>query len=119
MTEFNELIGKTIIEIEGLKKGNDFVKIKCLTGEEYKMHHDGECCEIVDIKDIIGDFNDILNSEILTAEERKCHLPMRNNSDYSYTWTFYQLATVKGFITVHWYDGSSNRYEAVNFEKVG
>lgn len=124
MVQFNELVGKTIIKIDGLKKGSDFVKIKCLFGEEYKMYHEYDCCEYVDIEDIVGDVSDILNTPILIAEERYGDLPKCNEDHHetndSFTWTFYELATIKGSISIRWY-GSSNGYysETVDFKKIG
>jgi hypothetical protein len=119
MTNFNELVGKTITEIDGLKEGSELVKIKCLTGEVYKMYHDVGCCESVFIEDIVGDVNDILNSQILIAEERKDDSNNRENSEDSHTWTFYELATIKGSITIRWYGSSNGFYsETAAFEKI-
>lgn len=120
MTSFSGLIGKTITEIEGLEKENDSVIIKCATGEIYQMYHKQDCCETVDINDIVGDVADLLNSPVLTAEERISDEPELPNNYHSYTWTFYELATIKGSVTIRWY-GESNGYysESVDFIKLG
>ncbi len=84
------------------------------------MYHIQDCCEGVSIEDIDGDINDILNNKILLAEEiTNCsndddisiYQPADfNENDYdSYTWTFYRLATVKGYFIIRWL-GTSNGY---------
>ena len=109
-----ELIGKILINIEDLD-GEELVFI-CSDGSKYAMYHSQECCESVRVEDIIGDLEDLLHSELLVAEERS----ESGDTDYgSYTYTFYEFATIKGSVTIRWY-GTSNGYysERVNFKKI-
>lgn len=120
-TEISVLKGKTITDIEGLEKDGDEVYIKTSDGCVYKMFHFQECCESVWIEDVCGDVEDLIGSPILVAEgcsnaEDLGELP---NSDYSHTWTFYKLATAKGYVDIRWY-GTSNGYysESVDFKQL-
>lgn len=120
MAEFNELVGKTIKSIEGLEKGSDEVVFMCSDGSKYKMYHEQDCCEYVDIDDVIGDVEDLIGSEILIAEENSnSDVNPKETYDYSFTWTFYKLATQKGYVDIRWY-GTSNGYysERVSFVKI-
>lgn len=119
--DISVLKGKTIVEIEGLKKDGKKVYIKTSDGHVYIMLHEQDCCEHVWIEDICGDVEDLIGSPVLVAEE--CtngkdfgKLPA---SDLSYTWTFYKLATAKGYVDIRWY-GTSNGYysERVNFKQL-
>lgn len=118
-----ELKGKTIVRIDGLKKGSDEVHFYTSDGMRYKMYHEQNCCESVEIDDVSGDVNDLIGSPITIAEERTSDknpegVPVPEWQD-SFTWTFYVLATVKGYVNIRWY-GESNGYysEGVDIVKV-
>lgn len=119
MTKFNELIGKTITSIihEGVQYADE-VLFYCDDGSVYRMYHEQVCCESVTLDDICGDFDDLINSPILIAEAISDSGEDQDGGD-TYTWTFYKLATVKGYVTLRWY-GSSNGYysESVDFIKL-
>jgi hypothetical protein len=115
----SELIGKTLTEIQ-----NNFDEIIFTTdnGDQYKMYHSQDCCESVGVEDIIGDLSDLIGSAILEAEEvTSSENPegIKKDYQYSFTWTFYKLGTIKGSVTIRWY-GESNGYysESVEFCKV-
>ena len=115
----SDLIGKTIVEIRGMEKGNGTITFTCSDGSTYYMYHEQDCCESVYIEDVIGDVDRLLNNPILMAEERTSHDNQMDDSDESFTWTFYALATVKGYVDLRWY-GTSNGYysESVDFKKI-
>lgn len=117
----NKIQGKTLtrIEVDKTEKENRIV-FECSDGEQFLMFHRSDCCEDVFIDDINGDMNDLLHSPITLAEESVSDDENSNGkSDYdeSWTWTFYKLATVKGYVDIKWY-GTSNGYysESVDFE---
>ena len=113
--EISELFGKTLTHIEGYDGGEELV-FYCFDGTTYKMYHKQECCESVYMEDIAGDLDDLVGSPILTAEERS---NFEDTKDGVEQWTFYELATNKGSVTIRWY-GTSNGYysTSVNIEKV-
>lgn len=112
------LIGKTLTHIE---RRNDEILFTTSNGEVYKMFHDQDCCESVEIEDITGDLSDLLHSPILMAEEivNENEGTPKSKYDDSFTWTFYKFATIKGYVTIRWYGGSNGYYsESVDFKKV-
>lgn len=113
----SDLVGKTIKEII---KRDDRLTFVINDGSKYEMYHEQDCCEHVSIEDIIGDLEDLVGSPILTASEDTSDKDPNDKSkssasaddwDYrdSFTWTFYNLSTFNGHVTIRWY-GESNGY---------
>lgn len=118
MKEFSELLGKTLSNVENVN--NEELIFTLDSGERYRLYHSQDCCESVSIEDIIGELSDLIGSPLTMAEEVSQSEPPEGEAakeyDESFTWTFYKLATVKGYVTVRWY-GTSNGYysESVDF----
>jgi hypothetical protein len=118
MAEFSELLGKIIIKIErGLDRDEEVILIHLSNGAIYKQYHSHDCCESVTIDDINGDLNDLVGYPLLQAEESSSDAS--NSNTDSATWTFYKMATRKGYVTIRWY-GESNGYysERAAFDKI-
>lgn len=135
--EIEILVGKTLTDV---KKTDDEIVFVVSGDEQYKLYHSQDCCESVAIDDIEGDLQNLIGSPITQAAEetneeferqweesfnRKDEYGMGENSKgewypESHTWTFYKLATIKGYVTIRWY-GTSNGYysESVSFVKIG
>lgn len=92
-----DFLGKTFNSIELKNK-----EILLFNTDEhiYKMYHLRDCCESAHLEDIIGDLNDLIETPILQAEEVTSKDNPLSGSDYSFTWTFYKLATIKGYVTL-------------------
>jgi hypothetical protein len=118
---FEALLGKTLVSVTGLEEGSDEVTFMAETGEVYSMYHQQDCCESVYIESVTGDVNDLIGTPILMAEEVSDtdFPPPAGEYVDSYTWTFYKLATIRGYVDIRWL-GQSNGYysESVNFEHV-
>ena len=74
----------------------------------YVLYHSQDCCESVVVEDIIGDLEDLENLPLLIAREDHNADGEELNED-SYTWTFYNFATYKGYVTIRFL-GTSNGY---------
>ena len=116
---FSTLIGKTLTKVEADRLGDEMI-FHCDNGTVYKLFHDQDCCESVTIEDIIGNLDDLIGSPIVMAEEvNNAEGDKKDKRDESFTWTFYKLATVKGYVTIRWYGTSDGCYsESVSFEQV-
>ena len=121
-SEFKDLLNKTLQSID-VSDEEDEILFKTIDGCIYRMYHEQDCCESVYVEDICGDINDLIGMPILQAEEsfRSGEDEIDSDGNYieSYTYTFYKLATFKGYVTIRWY-GESNGYysESVDFENI-
>lgn len=115
-----ELLGKTLTKIDVVKgTHDDEITFSTDSGERYKLYHERDCCEHVNIEDVVGDIDDLIGSPLTMAEEATNNDNPKDEYDDSFTWTFYRFATVKGYVTIRWYGVSNGFYsESVNFEKV-
>ena len=107
-----------IIQLITVNRDKDEIIFEISPKEKYKMHHEQDCCENVAIEDICGDLEWLIDEPILKADERSNREDPSDEYE-SVTWTFYELATIKGSVTIRWC-GSSNGYysEEVSFEKI-
>lgn len=77
--------------------------------ERFIFAHYQDCCESVEIYDIVGDIEDLAGTPILIADEVSGAIPAGYEASESSTWTFYKFATFKGWVDVRWL-GESNGY---------
>lgn len=110
--EFSEIVGFVFVDIIYDTDKETLVFTRD-TGQTYSMWHEQDCCEHVYLAEIIGSMSDLLDTPILWAEESSSDDPTASESG---TWTFYKLATRKGYVDFRWH-GSSNGYyaEGVSF----
>ena len=105
-----QMLGKTFVQVTGAV-GNFDLLFETANGERFMFSHQQDCCERVDINDIVGDLQDLVGEPLLLAEEVQGETPVDfNEREYeSVTWTFYKFATRKGYVDVRWL-GESNGY---------
>jgi hypothetical protein len=132
--QFDVLFGRTITTIdvdgkdiaEGERREDDgdryasaeVVRFTLSDGAVYRMHHHEDCCEHVSLHDISGSLHDLIGQQLALAEEVSSFDDPPEYAE-SHTWTFYKLATIKGYVTLRWL-GTSNGYysEGVAFERI-
>ncbi len=117
----SDMLGKTLVSIRSDNENIEMSQELMFTTDDgwlYRMYHNQDCCESVGVEDVIGNLSDLLNSPLLIAEESTNSEDGDKSIDYSFTWTFYKFATIKGYVTIRWY-GSSNGYysESVDISK--
>lgn len=117
--EFSVLKDKTLARID---QGEGYLRFVTIDGETYRMEHNQECCESVYLEDITGNLDDLIGAPILKAEESSSSdsHPEDKQPEYEpecFTWTFYHLATIKGYVSLRWY-GESNGYYSTGVELI-
>jgi len=105
-----QMLGKTFVQVTG-SVGDGEMTFETAQGERFMFAHSQDCCESVDINDIVGDLQDLVGEPLLVAEEVQGETPVDfvERDHESVTWTFYKFATRKGYVDVRWL-GESNGY---------
>ena len=109
---FFELKGKTITSIQGSNSDDSDTIITTSDGSSYTLTHIQDCCENVRVYGTVGNIGDVLNEEVIVAEDTN---PMDNPNapDYkiydSATWSQFRIVTNKGSFEI-WWLGESNGY---------
>lgn len=120
------LIGLTLKEVT-VNKQDDVITYTSECGQQFRMLHHNDCCETVYIEDVEGDINDLIGSPILVAETVQDEMqqamnliiPLPEKNGQCEQWTFYRLATAKGWVVIRWYGDSNGYYSTdVSFERV-
>jgi hypothetical protein len=110
----NILVGKTLSSIIGEERGEE-IEFTTTEGKKYSLYHIQDCCEDVCVEDICGDLQSLVGSPITMAE---CITKEDDTRGECGMWTFYKLATIKGYVDIRWY-GSSDYYSLeVDFREV-
>jgi len=110
--ELTQIVGLTFDKIE---ESGDRIVFHTQDGRRFLTCHFQNCCEAVYVEDIVGDLNDLVGAPIVRAEERTQDIS--DDCDEFRMWTFYELATIKGSVTIRWC-GSSNGYYSVSVSLV-
>lgn len=106
--KFEDLKGLTLQSVEVLDHETEMV-LTTTEGIKVRLYHSQDCCESVYIESIVGDLGDLIGSPLTLAEEVVGESQWDDNGYDSVTWTFYKLATVKGYVDIRWC-GASNGY---------
>lgn len=116
------LAGATILAAQRSSGSEGDAVVIVTTKGTIRMYHQQDCCESVYVEDIIGSLDDLVGGQMVLIEERVNPEEAEATSDHygTETWTFYEIRTTKGDVTIRWY-GSSNGYysEAVTVELDG
>lgn len=103
------LLGKTIIGIDGMSRHSEKITITFNDGSILIMNSP-DTYSNVSVEDVCGDPEDLIGSPLQRAEEvNNLNMPAKDAYTTSFTWTFYKFATEKGYVDIRWY-GTSNGY---------
>lgn len=112
--EMKDMIGKTFSAVKNKK--NEQLYFIMENGDRFVFHHEQDCCESVQIEDVVGDLDDLVGSPLLEAEEVGSKSQWDNKEGESQTWTFYKFGTINGHVNVRWC-GRSNGYYSESVDR--
>ena len=88
-----ELVGQICHSVDADDDGMTF---RLFDGRVFWLGHYQECCEDVHLEEVIGDVDDLVCAPIIKAVE----LTNRGEQEGDLLWTFYEVATIKGTVTI-------------------
>lgn len=112
--DFKDLEGR---KIKDVAKSDEHVELITEEGISFNLFHDKDCCESVEVEDIIGgELTELIGETVIEARKESGQLlPQKEMYDESYTWTFYIIRTNKTSLTIRFY-GTSNGYYSEEVE---
>jgi hypothetical protein len=121
---FSDLVGKRFDYVGKLVSDKmywscyDSLVFLSKTGESFAMYHSQNCCESVYLAEIVGDLQDLVDTEIISATEN--FVATMIDCIDSRTDAFYHIRTMKGTVTLRWC-GESNGYysETADLHSIG
>lgn len=116
---FSSLEGLTILDIEGVEKRSEEIDFTMSDGNVYRMYHEKDCCEYVELNDFEGDVDSLVGGVIVEFREDTNSEDDPPEYSESFTWTFYNIRTTKGDLWLRWLGESNGCYsESVDFIKL-
>jgi len=107
--DISELIGKTLVSVEGYEADGEVVVMTTDDGARYHFFHEQDCCESVGLTDVdAGEFKNIIGEKVCLAERVEFSPPTNTYGDTS-TWTFYKVGSDRWTAVMRWH-GVSNGY---------
>lgn len=114
---FEDLKGETLASVV-VNADKDQIRFTLADGRAFLLHHVQDCCESVWVEDINGNLDDLVG-EVVVAEESTQDLTAEENTHgESAMWTFYRIATSKGFVVIRWCGASDYYSVSVDFAAV-
>lgn len=115
--EMKDIIGKRIIDVK-LSKGRDDLTLETSDGYTFRLYHEQDCCESVELSDDTTDEEiQSLRGQTILDYQMHTERPEDTERYESITHTFYTLKTMDSTVVLRWI-GESNGYysEEVNEE---
>jgi hypothetical protein len=127
--EFEDLKGRIL---KSVVQEDDLMVFTDSEDSVFHLKHRQACCERVYIESVVGDIADLIGTPILMAESvtnsREGDVPENHMQEswnypddgsdefmtlikpYSYTWTFFKLATIRGYVDIRFFGTSNGCY---------
>lgn len=108
--DFNVLKGKIIEDVTYIEE-ESAIYFTTSKNKQYVLMHIDECCEDVDLVDIVGDLYSLVGNKIYLAEKiSNSESKPLGRLQTTYTWTYFKLASRGGYVTLSYYGTSNGHY---------